>query len=410
MDPGWQVALSVPELKALKPRTKPYIVTDREGLYVEVLPSGSIVWRYRFRLNGKREKLTIGSYPDLSLKEARKKHAELRGSVAQGQNPAREKQHAKREHAAAETFKDFAEAWLTETGHSEKWQATQKYWLELDIYPALGGRKIKDVTAGDVLTLLDSIKKRGSPQSALRVRGIIKQVYDYAIGRQRATINPAAQIPSKVVHKPQSRSRTLSEQEIRAALEAIQASGATPQSKRALRLVLLTMVRKGELRRARWEHIDLERGEWNIPETKNGKAHIVYLSRQAVAIFKELKSLAGASAWALPSRHDPRNPMGETTLNAVLYGIELAKLRAGEKWQSFTVHDLRRTASTLLHEQGFDPLVVEKALNHTVRGVAGVYNRAQYAEQRKQMLQHWADYIEAVRSGAKVVPIQRRAG
>lgn len=403
------MALNVPALDALKPRSKPYIVTDREGLYVEVLPTGTVIWRYRFRVDGKREKLTLGTYPALKLKDARKEHAKLRASVAKGENPAREKQDKKRDKASAESLEDFAEAWLKDVGHSDKWRDTQRYWLKLDVYPSLGNRKINDITAGDVLTLLDSIKKRGSPQSALRVRGIIKQIYDYAIGRQRATVNPAAQIPSKVVHKPQSRSRTLSETEIRAALESIARSGATLQSKLALNLILLTMVRKGELRAAQWEYVDLERGEWHIPETKNGKAHIVYLSRQAIARFEELKSISGASPWVLPSRSEPRKPMGESTLNSVLYGIEYAKLKKGEKWDAFTVHDLRRTASTLLHEQGFDPLVVEKALNHAVRGVAGVYNRAQYAEQRKAMLQHWADYIDAVENGAKVVPI-RRAG
>ena len=404
MDPREEIlALTVPELDALTPRDKTYIVTDREGLYVEVLPSGSIIWRYRFRVNGKREKLTIGSYPDLTLKEARKKHTKLRARVADGANPAREKQIAKRDQAVTECFEEFAEAWLKDASHSEKWEATQRGWIERDIYPAIGSRKLSAITAGDVLTLLDSIKKRGSPQSALRVRGIIKQVYDHAIGRQRATINPAAQIPSKVVHRPQSRSRTLSETEIRAAYEAIETSGATPQSKHALKLILLTMVRKGELRMAQWKDVDLERREWNIPQTKTGEPHIVYLSQQAVAIFKELKALASASNFVLPSRDDPKRPMGETTLNAVLYGIEYAKFRKGEKWEAFTVHDLRRTASTLLHEQGFDPLVVEKALNHAVRGVAGVYNRAQYAEQRKAMLQHWADYLDAISKGAKMV-------
>jgi integrase len=251
--------------------------------------------------------------------------------------------------------------------------------------------------------LLDSIKKRGAPQSALRVRGIIKQVFDHAIGRQRATFNPASQIPSRVIHRPKSRDRTLSESEIRDFFTALDQSKATTANKLALRLILLTMVRKGELRFARWADIDLEKAEWSIPETKNGKPHIVYLSTQAVAILHQLKALAGDSEWVVPSTHARRKPAGETTLNNVLTGIELAMRREGKDWSSFAPHDLRRTASTILHEQNFDPLVVEKALNHSVRGVAGVYNRAQYADQRKKMLQHWGDYIDGLARGGTVV-------
>lgn len=147
-----------------------------------------------------------------------------------------------------------------------------------------------------------------------------------------------------------------------------------------------------------------------FPETKNGKPHIVYLSSQALALFRKLKSMAGASQWVLPSRSEPRKPIGESTLNSVLYGIEMAQLRKGEKWDSFTVHDLRRTASTILHEQGFNSDVIEKALNHTMRGVRGVYNRAQYADQRREMLQAWANLIDAMtKPDSNVAPLKLRA-
>jgi len=401
------MAITDIKLRALKPREKPYIVTDQGGLCVEVLPTGSIVWRYRYRFNGKREKLTLDTYPDLSLKAARVQHARYRAMVADGRNPTREKQAARTADNEAESFKEFAEEWLRDNGHGEKWHKTQAYWLNLDVYPAIGSRKLRDINAADVLTLLDAIKKRGSPQSALRVRGIIKQVFDHAIGRQRATFNPATQIPSRVIHKPRSRDRTLSERELREFLAALDACKAAKTNKLALRLILLTMVRKGELRFAKWDHIDFEKAEWSIPETKNGKPHLVYLSKQALAILTNLKQLASDSEWVVPSAHARRKPAGESTLNSVLTGIELAKLRDGKTWVKFAPHDLRRTASTLLHEQGFDPLVVEKALNHSVRGVAGVYNRAQYADQRKKMLQHWSDYIDGIRSGATVVPIRR---
>jgi integrase len=404
------MAITDTKLKSLRPREKPYIVTDQDGLCVEVLPSGSIVWRYRYRLNSKREKLTLDAYPALSLKAARAQHARYRAMVADGRNPAREKQSARIAESEAETFGEFADEWLKDNGHGEKWRKTQAYWLNLDVYPAIGSRKLKDITAADVLTLLDSIKNRGSPQSALRVRGIIKQVFDHAVGRQRATFNPASQIPSRVIHKPRSRDRTLSETELRAFLAALDACKAAKTNKLALRLILLTMVRKGELRFAKWDHIDFDRAEWSIPETKNGKPHLVFLSTQALAVLTELKELAGDSEWVVPSSHARRKPAGESTLNSVLTGIEIAMLRDEKPWVRFAPHDLRRTASTLLHEQGFDPLVVEKALNHSVRGVAGVYNRAQYADQRKKMLQHWGDYIDALKSGGTVVALRMRQG
>jgi len=397
------MALSDARLRSLKPKATRYEVADDHGLFVEVMRTGVIAFRYRYRVGSKREKVTIGTYPQTSLKDARRIHDEFRQRVASGKSPAREKQAARRASLEAESFKEFADFWIGDSGHGERWRTTQRYWIERDVYPAIGSRRLTEITPSDVLTLLDAIKKRGSPQSALRVRGIIKQVFDYAIGRQRATFNPATQIPSKIVHRPQSRDRTLAEWEIRAFLDALCNCGATEANKLALRLILLTMVRKGELRFAKWEHVDFERAEWTIPETKNGNPHVVYLSTQAIAVFARLKTLAGAAGWVLPSARDPNSPSGQTTLNSVLYGIELAALRAEKNWKRFTPHDLRRTASTLLHEQGFDSDVIEKALNHTLRGVRGVYNRALYADQRRAMLQHWADYLSAVESSAKVV-------
>jgi len=403
------VALSDTGLGKLKGKSKRYEVADEHGMFAEVMPSGSIAFRYRYWLNGKKQKVTIGAYPATSLKRAREIHNEYRALVERGQSPAKQKQTIKRAAASGETIRLFAEGWLAAHAHRPKWQATQRYWLEGDIYPALGERNLREVTAGDVLTLLDSIKARGAPQSALSVRSTLRQLYAYAIGRQQATVNPAAQIPSAVIHRPVSRARTLDEKEIKSAFDVIESTGATRQSKHALRLYLLTMVRKSELLRAKIRDIDFDNGEWVITETKNGHPHVVYLSRQALEIMLQLKSIAGGSEWLIPSIANPKKHFGRSTLNSVLYNIEAAHKEEGKSWNRFTVHDLRRTASTLLHEQGFDPLVVEKALNHTVQGVAGVYNRAQYAEQRREMLQHWADYLDAVQKGGSVIAFRRKA-
>lgn len=394
------------KLKNLKGKPKRYEVADEHGMFAEVLSSGSISFRYRYWLNGKKQKVTIGAYPTTSLKRAREIHTEYRALVAEGLSPARKKQADKRTEAKADTLRAFGDAWLAGNSHQPKWQEAQRRWLKVDIYPALGDRKLADINAGDILTLLDSIKARGAPQSALSVRNVLRRLFAHAIGRQLLTVNPAAQIPSKVIHKPVSRDRALSEAEIRFAFKVIDATGAARQSKLAIRLILLTLVRKSELRNAKISDINLAAGEWLIPETKNGKPHMVYLSTQAKAIIEELIGLAGGSEWLIPSVNDATKPMGQSTLNTLLFYIRAKRKAEGEAWNHFAVHDLRRTASTLLHEMGFDPLVVEKALNHTVRGVAGVYNRAQYAEQRRAMLQRWADYIDAVISGANVTPIR----
>jgi integrase len=202
------------------------------------------------------------------------------------------------------------------------------------------------------------------------------------------------------VHKAKSRERALSPDEIRVFLKAAFESNVRRQFKIGLHLILLTMVRKSELLLARWEHVDFEHAEWHIPaeHSKTGKPHIVFLSRQSVALFKELQALAGGSALVLPGRGSLTKPFAHNSINTALK----VALR-GQDIPAFTVHDLRRTASTLLHENGWASDVVEKALNHTIGGVRGVYNRAEYAPQRTEMLQFWADYIEQLMTTGKVI-------
>ena len=188
--------LSDRTIAAAKKRGKPYELADRDGLFIEVLPGGSKVFRYRYRLFGNRQKVTIGQYPAISLSKARELHAAYRALVANGRSPARSKQDEQTAEAQAESFTEFAEFWLADSHTSKDWRQNQLLWLNRDIYPQIGSRRLKDVTSHDVLTLVDKIKLRSAPHSALRVRGIIKQVFDYAIARQRVTFNPAASIPS----------------------------------------------------------------------------------------------------------------------------------------------------------------------------------------------------------------------
>jgi integrase len=223
-------------------------------------------------------------------------------------------------------------------------------------------------------------------------------MWDYALVRGVADTNPALALPVRFITKARPRTRALSPDEIRAYLQTLYQSGIRRQFKLALHLFLLTLVRKSELLLAQWPHVDFEVAEWHIPEqnSKTGKPHIGYLSWQAAELFRELKALAGTSDWVLPGRSGPQKPFAHNALNKALNGVNIPI-------DSFTIHDLRRTGSTRLHEAGFASDVVEKALNHTISGVRGTYNRAEYASQRREMLQFWANYVDALANEKKVI-------
>jgi integrase len=213
-----------------------------------------------------------------------------------------------------------------------------------------------------------------------------------------AETNPAAALPVRFITKARPRTRALSPDEIRIYLSTLYGSGIRRQFKLALHLILLTLVRKSELLQAKWSDVDLENREWGIPEanSKTGTPHIVYLSSHAADLLRELRSLAGESVWVLPGRSGPEKPFAHNALNKALDGLNCPIA-------PFTVHDLRRTGSTRLHEAGFNSDVIEKALNHTIGGVRGVYNRAEYADQRRSMLQFWASYVDDLLSERKLL-------
>ena len=307
---------------------------------------------------------------------------------------------AEQETARADnSVESFAGFWFTEVAEkANKNPRNIKRYVDKDIVPALGAKQLSDVTPSDILKLCDDIKKRGADQSALAVRNILKRMYAYAIARQRVTFNPAAAIEAQYIAKAKSRDRALTKEEVGKLLRAVYASGMRRAHKLAIHLLLLTMVRKADLVGANWDDVSLDTGEWHIPETKTGKPHVVYCSKQAIELFKELRELARSSPYVLPSRSDLQEPIAHSTLNVAIrtLGLEIA---------DFVLHDFRRTASTHLHEAGFPADVVEKALAHTIGGIRGVYNRAEYATQRTQMLQVWADMVDAwlAAKGAAVV-------
>lgn len=395
------MALSETALKALKPKDKPYTKADDRGLYVEVFPTGGVVWRYRYRLNGKSEKLTLGKYPALTLKNARIKRDEAAQAAAVGCSPAKQKQQSKVAAAEATTVADFGERYFREIVAKDRRDITiPRRYFDKSIVPVIGSKAVRDVTTEDVRAIIWKKKDEGFDAAAGEVRGVMKRMFDYAITAGLVTVNPVLALPMRHVHKAKARERALAPDEIKTFLKAVFESNIRRQFKIGLHLILLTMVRKSELLLAQWEHVDFESAEWHIPaeNSKTGKAHIVFLSRQALALFKELQALAGGSDLVMPGRGSLTKPFAHNAINSALK----VALR-GQDIPAFTVHDLRRTASTLLHENGWASDVVEKALNHTIGGVRGVYNRAEYATQRQEMLQFWADFIEQLTKTGQVI-------
>jgi integrase len=266
---------------------------------------------------------------------------------------------------------------------------------------------VRDVTTEDVRAIIWRKKDEGFDAAAAAIRGVLKRLFDYALTAGLITVNPVLALPMRHVHRAKSRDRALSPEEIRVFLTAAFESNIRRQFRVGLQLILLTMVRKSELLLARWAQVDLEQAEWHIPaeNSKTGEPHIVFLSRQSVALFKELHALAGGSELVLPGRGSLTKTFAQNAINNAL-----KKALQGQDIPAFTIHDLRRTASTLLHENGWPSDVVEKALNHTIGGVRGVYNRAEYEAPRREMLQFWADYVERLMRGGSVITGRFRQG
>jgi integrase len=388
-------------IRALKPKATRYSRTDERGLVLEVFPTGGMLWHYRYRLNGKQERVTLGRYPALSLKLARAERDRRETLVAQGQSPAVQKRLAKQGAAPDSTVAEFGERFFRDVVAKDRRDLTiPRRYFDKSIVPAIGAKAVRDVTTEDVRAIIWRKKDEGFDAAAGNIRSVLKRLFDYAQTAGLVSTNPVLALPMRHVHKARARERALSPDEIRAFLKAAFESNIRRQFKIGLHLILLTMVRKSELLLARWQHLDLEQGEWHIPaeHSKTGKPHIVFLSRQAVALFRELRALSGGSELVMPGRGSLTRPFAHNAINTAL-----KTALQGQDIPAFTIHDLRRTASTLLHENGWPSDLVEKALNHTIGGVRGVYNRAEYAPQRREMLQFWADTIERLMTTGQVV-------
>lgn len=394
------MALSDTKLRSLTAKNRTWQVADGNGLFIEILPSGRKVWRLRYRFQGKQEKATLGEYPAFSLAEARLWREKCRSLIAHGVSPAQKKQEEKAKQKEPTTVEAFSKRWLTNIIEKTTRQPRNVVRvINKDIIPVIGRIQLEELTTAHVQAVIDRIKLRGSDHVALLTRNVLKRMLAYAISRGIIFNNPAAAIEARYIAQATSRDVALTPEEIGILLRGIYTSGMNRRHKLALHLLILCMVRKSELIEATWDEINFVTTEWRIPaeRMKMDNPHIVPLSGQALAMFEELKFLAGDSPYVFPSRNDYRHPISKTTLNAAVRTLNLDV-------RDFVIHDFRRTASTLLHEQGYNSDWVEKCLAHKISGVRGVYNRAEYLGQRREMLQAWADFVDAqIEEGRKVI-------
>jgi integrase len=381
-------------IRNAKPKEKVYKLFDGEGLYLEVVPAGGKYWRLKYRFAGKERRLALGVYPDVSLADARERRGQARKALAAGNDPGEIKREAKRaliqKHQS--TFEVVAREWHTH--RLAKWSpdhATKILKrLETHVFNRIGPRPIADITTAELLSVMRKIEEHGA-EIAHRLLQICGQVFTYAVVTQRVSINPAVSLRGALKPVVKNNHAFLKPNELPEYLKKLEGYDGAFQTKAALRFLLLTFVRTGELRGAAWSEIDFDKAEWRIPaeRMKMRDPHIVPLSRQAIALLKELKPVTGNWQYVFPNQHKPSGQMSENTILYALYRMGYHSRATG--------HGFRSTASTILNENEFPPDVIERQLAHSERDkVRAAYNHAQYLPERRKMMQWWADYLDRV--------------
>jgi integrase len=404
------MALTDAKVKAakLKDGKKQMKLADSDGLYLLVKPAGKY-WRFDYSYGGKRKTLAIGVYPNVSLVAARDKRRDAERLLEKHIDPNQHKRNEKQKEKAkmrAATFKGIALEWFEDykkhisEGHAQ----TIIRRLEREVFPVIGGYPIEAIKPREVLKLLQGIADRGAEETARRIKSLCSQVFCYAILHHDLEIDPTQPLKKFLSKKDVKHMPTITDpKKVGALMRAIQSFEGTHVVQCALKLAPLVFVRPTELRHAEWSEIDLEAAEWRIPaeKMKMGAAHIVPLSKQALAILNEIKLFTGEGKYVFPSIRTALRPMSENTINVALR-------RLGYSKDEMCGHGFRGMASTLLHEQGYPSDVIERQLAHKEgNAIKAAYNHARHLPERKAMMQAWADYLDALRDGAQVVPIHR---
>jgi len=405
---GDYTVLTDAALKNLRPRTKAYKSTDRDGMYAYVSPGGAISFRYDYRFNGRRETVTLGRYGrgGLTLAQARERLFDIKRTLSEGASPAIEKQRAKRRLQESRSFEHVASAWMDKAPMADSTRNMRRSIFNREVLPKWRTRLLSEITPDDLRAHCKAIVDRGAPATAIHVRDIVKQIYGWAILHGEKIDNPADGVGPASIATFRPRDRSLSPSEIRIMLDLLGEVATLPTIRLGLRFVLLSMVRKSELQDGTWDEVDFDNAVWSIPKArmKRSRPHNVYLSTQMLDILIALKTCAGNSKYILPSRYDADAPMSKATFNRVTTAIADRSRDRGLPLEPFTVHDLRRTASTLLHEMGFNSDWIEKCLAHEERSSRGVYNKAEFEAQRRHMAQQWSNAVDAWEAGRAFSP------
>jgi integrase len=393
-------------IRNAKPGPNTLKLFDGGGLYLEVAPAGGKWWRLKYRHTGKEKRISLGVYPTVSLKDARERRDNARKLLAQGVDPSKARQEQKAE-ATAETltFEKVAREWYER--FKPKWSASHALdiiqRLEKNIFPQLGSHPIREITAPALLAAIRLIEGRGAVESARRVLQMCGQIFRYAIATGQANRDIAADLRGALPPAREKHHASITDPRgVAQLLRAIDGYEGSMVACCALRLAPLVFVRPGELRHAEWSEIDFEKAEWRIPaeKMKMREQHIVPLSRQAVAILRELHLLTGSGTYVFPSIRTSARPMSENTVLAALR-------RMGYTKDEMTGHGFRSMASTLLNEQGWNRDAIERQLAHGERNaVRAAYNFAEFLPERRRMMQAWADYLDKLKAGENVMLIE----
>lgn len=405
--------LSAVQVRNSKIKAKPYKLSDGKGLYLHVATSGKKTWRYRFKHAGRESTIVLGEYPLMSLEQSRAARIEARGQVTEGKNPAQERRTEKQativaadaaRNASKNTFEFVALEWIEQ--QRDRWSHAHATaviaTLRNDVFLVLGETPVDVITPPMILQVIRAIEKRGSLEIASKVLQRVTAVFRYAVQTGRATFNPAAEMRGvlktrKVVHRA-----ALDAKDLPTFLQELRAGDIHTTTRLALQFAILTAARSGEVRGSTWDEIDLDNTLWKIPgaRMKMDSPHTVPLSKQAVAILERMGRMYGKEGLVFPGIRDHGKQLSENTLLYALY-------RLGYHSRA-TVHGFRATFSTIANESGFDGDVIEKALAHEERNrVRAAYHRSEYIEQRRKLMQWWADYLDQLEMGADIVPIGR---
>lgn len=389
------ICLSDTKVRNAKPRAKQYKLSDGEGLFLVLMPSGSKYWRLRYFFAGKEKVLALGVYPQITLADAREQRAQAKKLLVKGIDPGEAKKEAKRETVmkSANTFEAVAREWFERRTH--EWAPShtraKRIYFEKHLLPKLRTRPIADITAPEVLSMARAIEDRGTLETAHRVMQMCGQIFCYAIATGRAARNPVPDLRGALKTPVVKHNSYLKENELPTFLKKLEAYDGHAETRLALRFLLLTFVRSGELRAAQWSEVDWDKAEWRIPaeRMKMKELHIVPLAQQTIAVLRELQKHTGNQQYLFPNQHNRATFMSENTILYALYRMGYHSRTTG--------HGFRSTASTILNEHGFHADVIERQLAHCERNkVRAAYNHAQYLPERCKMMQWWADYLDEV--------------